>query len=314
MIVIVSIKDDFHALTVQNRIQNDTKLECCIIDSDNLIDTRGFSWTASVLNKDVACLPARDGKSIDMSDVSLIWWRRYALPQLNFEKDYSNKNAFVTNEWRKAIYGALFTGFRGTWVSDPNCTTVASNKLIQLRRAHKIGWQIPETLVSQDPEKILDFCKAAPRQKVIAKEMGSSRGCTMAAVTLTPTDIMGADTTICPAIYQHFIPGTRHLRINCFGEQVVAFEIETRVIDWRRDHTARMTLYDLDHNTENRVKSLVFDLGLKMGIIDAKLRENGEVCFLEINPQGQYLFLEGATGVDLTGMCAEFLISLVGKE
>jgi hypothetical protein len=130
----------------------------------------------------------------------------------------------------------------------------------------------------------------------------------MAAVRLTLADLDDADLTLCPAIYQHFIPGTRHLRINCFGERIAAFAIETEVMDWRRDHTAPMTPYPLDSRTSELTVGLIGKLGLEMGMLDAKRLDNGAICFLEVNPQGQFLFLEGATGVDLTGLCAAFLL------
>jgi hypothetical protein len=134
----------------------------------------------------------------------------------------------------------------------------------------------------------------------------------MAAVPLTLADLDEADMTLCPAIYQHLVPGTRHLRINCFGARIAAFAIETEVMDWRRDHAARMTPYALDRRTSVLSVGLIRRLGLEMGVLDAKLLDGGEICFLEVNPQGQFLFLEGATGVNLTGMCARFLLQPEG--
>jgi glutathione synthase/RimK-type ligase-like ATP-grasp enzyme len=135
-------------------------------------------------------------------------------------------------------------------------------------------------------------------------------GRTTATISLSLSDLQKADITICPAIYQHFVPGTRHLRINAFGDRIAAFEIETQIMDWRRDRAAKTVPFELDPETIRLVEKLLQDLGLEMGIIDAKLQGDGDIIFLEINPQGQYLFLEGATKFDLTGMCADFLIGL----
>ena len=38
---------------------------------------------------------------------------------------------------------------------------------------------------------------------------------------------------------------------------------------------------------------MVRALGLRMGILDLKLGPDGELVWLEINPQGQFTFLEG---------------------
>ncbi len=44
-----------------------------------------------------------------------------------------------------------------------------------------------------------------------------------------------------------------------------------------------------------------------MGIVDLKLGEDGKPVWLEINPQGQFLFVEGLTGLDLTSAFTDFL-------
>ncbi|HEX5079204.1 MAG TPA: hypothetical protein VFV80_08640 [Geminicoccaceae bacterium] len=168
--------------------------------------------------------------------------------------------------------------------------------------------------MSQDPARIRAFCAAAPGRRIVAKALTATRSRTMATVLLTPADLASADVTLCPAIYQHFVPGTRHLRINCFGERIAAFAIETPVMDWRRDHAARMTAYPLDARTAELCALLIAKLGLEMGVLDAKLLDSGEICFLEINPQGQFLFLESATGFDLTGLCAAFLLERARSE
>jgi hypothetical protein len=44
-----------------------------------------------------------------------------------------------------------------------------------------------------------------------------------------------------------------------------------------------------------------------MGVVDLNFAENGEPVWFEINPQGQFLFVEGLTGLDLTSAFTAFL-------
>jgi glutathione synthase/RimK-type ligase-like ATP-grasp enzyme len=180
--------------------------------------------------------------------------------------------------------------------------------LLQLETAASLGWQAPPTLVSQDPARIREFCLKAPNGEIVVKALGATRGRTTASVAARWEDLEQADLGLCPTVYEHRIPGDRHLRINCFGERVEAFRIETPIMDWRRDHTAAISHVDLDSETSARARALVERLGLAMGVIDAKLLDDGSSCFLEVNPQGQFLFLQAATGVDLVDACAEFLV------
>jgi hypothetical protein len=319
VIVVVSIKDDLHALAVQDRIRSTSDQPCHVVESDDLIDSSGFDWASDCAGPQARGLaatlvPTRDGVPVDLRDARVAWWRRASFPQIGEDEAYSDQNAFISGEWRAALLGAFLTGFKGQWISDPDRTRSAANKLLQLQVASDLGWVTPKTLVSQDPARIRAFCAGAPEQRVVAKALTATRGRTTAAVRLTSADLDDADVTLCPAIYQHFIPGTRHLRINCFGEQVAAFAIETEVMDWRRDHAARMTPYPLDSRTAELCLGLTGKLGLEMGVLDAKLLDDRKVCFLEVNPQGQFLFLEGATGVDLTGQCASFLVERAAQQ
>ena len=45
-----------------------------------------------------------------------------------------------------------------------------------------------------------------------------------------------------------------------------------------------------------------------MGIFDVKLTDDDEPVFLEVNPQGQFLFVEGLCGIPLADAVADFLV------
>lgn len=117
------------------------------------------------------------------------------------------------------------------------------------------------------------------------KALGATRGRTTASVAARWEDLEQADLGLCPTVYQHRVPGVRHLRINCFGERVEAFRIETPIMDWRRDHTAAIRHVDLDGETASLARALVERLGLAMGVIDAKPLDDGSSCFLEVTAQ-----------------------------
>jgi hypothetical protein len=50
-----------------------------------------------------------------------------------------------------------------------------------------------------------------------------------------------------------------------------------------------------------------------MGIVDLKVTPSGEAVWLEVNPQGQFLFLEGLTGEPLTEHFAEYFTDHAGS-
>jgi biotin carboxylase len=63
---------------------------------------------------------------------------------------------------------------------------------------------------------------------------------------------------------------------------------------------------DLDQLTTRRLLAVLRALNLEMGVFDLKVTDR-EPVFLEVNPQGQFLFVQGLTGLDVMTGFVEFL-------
>ncbi|MDP9369552.1 MAG: hypothetical protein M3Q03_14955 [Chloroflexota bacterium] len=172
-----------------------------------------------------------------------------------------------------------------------------------------MGLRIPRTLVSQDPEKVREFCESLG-YRVIVKTVAGAQGTPVMAGQVTPDLLTDEAVRLSPAIYQELVPGRRHLHVNCFGDEVHTALLETETLDWRYPLDADVRPYKLDDQTEARVLWVVENLGLRMGIMDLKFAEDGTPVWLEINPQGQFVFLEGmCAGLPLSRIFGDFLIA-----
>jgi len=90
------------------------------------------------------------------------------------------------------------------------------------------------------------------------------------------------------------------------GNTLVAFAIDSPDVDWRPNLDVPVSVVTLEADTHAQILQIMSTLRLRMGVFDLKLDDDGPV-WLEVNPQGQFLFLEGMSGVDLTTTFAEFL-------
>ena len=106
------------------------------------------------------------------------------------------------------------------------------------------------------------------------------------------------------------------LRVTVVGEDVFAAKILSQdlpedkgKIDWRQgyDHGLSFSACILPDNISNKCIMLVHALGLNFGCIDLIVKPNGEYVFLECNPNGQWLWLELATGMKISYSIANFL-------
>jgi predicted ATP-grasp superfamily ATP-dependent carboligase len=111
-----------------------------------------------------------------------------------------------------------------------------------------------------------------------------------------------------PAIYQEYIPGDRHVRVCAFSNDIHAYELVTPDLDWR-PASYSVCYTELTPALTTLIRKMLYRLHLRMGIFDFKIdARSGETVWLEVNPQGQFFFLEGLTGSDLRGPLCKFLV------
>jgi hypothetical protein len=305
---VFSLEDDLHALAVQHRLRERYGAVCHVVETNALACAGGLTWSVTS-GRELPVLRARDGAWFDVRELDVIWWRRASYPQRALPPDLDADAAeLVAVEWRSALLGLVANEFTGRAVNNPARVRESENKLIQLRCAARAGLRVPRTLVSQDPAAVRRFCQEHDGG-VIVKAV---RGLPRQPLMTVPIDLSSTDDEairLCPAIYQESVPGRRHLRICCFGDRVHAVALESDDLDWRR-HVNGVPFYPfaLDETIQDRLRDVLRRMDIRMAIMDAKLTPEGELVWLEANPQGQFLFLEGLSGVDLTTPFCEFLL------
>lgn len=220
----------------------------------------------------------------------------------------------VDRDCRVGLAGLLQDRFRGVWVSDPKATEQAENKIVQLRAALDVGLRIPETLVSQDVRAIREFCLESSGP-VIVKALRGTDEAHLFTHMVTP-DVLADDEALAwaPEIYQRYVPGTDHLRVHVFGGRVSVVRIRSEELDWRRNLDVPVDPVAIQPDLATALRRLVRGLGLRMAIIDLKVvGASGPAVFLDLNPQGQFLWVEAIGKVNLTDRFVAFIESLLVK-
>jgi glutathione synthase/RimK-type ligase-like ATP-grasp enzyme len=300
-VAIVTCHNDLHALTIRRRYLDLFGGTCAIIETDTLAGTDSLTWSSDRTDQMV---PVAGDEPIDLTHIDVIWYRRANMPQLASSDDPDHRQ-FINGSTIAALRGVLETSFTGTWISTPSATQRAENKIHQLSAAAAAGLVIPRTLISQDPAEVRNFFTAM-YGAVIMKGLRFSRHQPLLTLGVEP-GYLADDEAIkqCPTIFQELIPGERHLRVLCAGE-LQAIAVQAPDLDWRPHLDAEARAFDLDKATQQRIHHLLDILELRMGVLDFKFRGD-EPVFLEINPQGQFLFMEAMAGTDLVTPFARFL-------
>ncbi|MEP6601428.1 MAG: hypothetical protein ABJB49_06400 [Nitrospirota bacterium] len=307
MILIVSIRDDLHALQVR-RTLIERGHPCEILECDQVSRSSRLRFSIDQFST-TSLLHLEDGTVVDVESVEVLWWRRVRADQL-LDDDQENRHVadLINNDCRGAIAGILDWAFKGAWVSKPDATDRAGNKIFQLAVAQSCGFRVPDTLVSQSMQEVKSFAEG---RRVIVKPVVGAAGPLLFTQFLDDPESLSLQSyRRAPAIYQEYIPGDRHIRLNCFGDQSVAVVIETSDLDWRPNLKVPIRRWEVPGHLHKQIRAVLDKLGLAMGIVDLKLTPAGEIVWLEVNPQGQFLFLEALAKLPLTELFSDYLLSL----
>jgi hypothetical protein len=312
---ILTLQDDLHALAIRESLTRYPGVHCDIVETDRICSSGDITWSAHRGTAFKNTVRSRDGSFVDVAALDLVWLRRHNYPQQVPEGvDDPIQTDLLNNDCRESLIGLFLTEFKGIWVNDPSATRFAENKLVQLRAAISAGLQIPSTIVTQDPEVVRVFRREMGGQVIVKPVRGTQRAHLF--TRMLSEDHLASDDSVrlCPAIYQEYVRGDTHVRAHVFGDTVVAASIKSNDVDWRENLAIPFEPFQLPESEKGKLRALLKALGLEMGVVDYKISPDGELFWLEINPQGQFLFVEGMSGMDLRTCFADFLYGLAEER
>lgn len=305
MIIVVTVKGDLHAHAVQHAARGLGYDAIHLVESDQLSGRAALTWRSWTRSGHVT---TSEGQQVDPTTAAVVWWRRANSNQeaaRGLADDH--ERAVVDNDCRGALLGLLQSRFTGSWVSSPAATSRASDKIVQLEFAARAGFRVPRTLVTQSKAEVLQFSSEMDRT-IVKPVVGAAGPLMFTQYGDTLQELPEASFEACPAIYQEYIPGTRHVRLNVFGSEMYAALIETDDLDWRANLNTAISRWTVPDDLRRLTSEVLADLGLRMGVVDIKLTEDDEPVWLEVNPQGQFLFLEPLIHEPLAERFAAFLV------
>jgi glutathione synthase/RimK-type ligase-like ATP-grasp enzyme len=253
-----------------------------------------------------------DFKSADWDGVEAAWTRRLPMPVAPSASHEENEGYMLREEqkftrWLIEMQRAC-TPTR--WINLPEAAIAAENKFVQLKTARSLGIRIPRTLVTSEPSRFRAFVER--EKKVVAKPLSAfsweySSGETLSAFAAIldirrASELRDEDIAQCVTMYQELIEKTCDVRMVALGESMFAFKIiqqgeqhfDFRVNFLQRD-LLRYEPIPVPAGLTNKMTRLMRSMGVNFASADFALTAQGEFVFLDLNPSGQWLFIEKAT-------------------
>ena len=246
-----------------------------------------------------------------------IWYRRLRSPSRPPEMD-EGVYQFCLQENRATLLGGVL-GQSSRWMSPPAAVWKSEFKPFQLSLATEIGLSIPPTIISNDPAAIRhafdqfgSMIVKPARSGYFTREGQAYSVFTSQVMEQHLEELDSAK--LSPAIYQALIPKRFDVRVTIVGNRLFAASIDSQsdpaaIVDWR--HTTNPHLphrrIELPQKVSALLLKLMDSLALTFGAIDLIQTIDGEFVFLEVNPNGQWLWIDDILDLGISDAVTDWL-------
>jgi glutathione synthase/RimK-type ligase-like ATP-grasp enzyme len=320
MIIVVSNSQDATADYLCSRLKHEN-LEHIRFDTDTVIGQVELLYKANQFSLFI------NGITLSPNKVNSVWYRRPERLELNNDSFEEGERLHTISEWSACLEGFLAHIPTELWINHPRQNASASSKLEQLSRARNLGFKIPQTIVTQSFHEALAFsqgCKGNVIVKPISHgyiERSEPRKDTLIftnEVSLEQLNSNKALLSLCPTLFQEKIEKIYDIRVNILDTNVIAVAIyasedELQRIDIRRKNMqgVRYKIVSLPPTLNNKILELCHSYRLRFAAVDMAFTKDSEWIFFEINPNGQWAWLD-LEGV--TDMASLFLQSMQNRS
>ncbi len=248
------------------------------------------------------------GQAFSLDEIACVWSRGMSAPT---QPAVGTPENLAYHEWLACWRHLVQAIGHCFWMNDLESIRQSSSRLNQMAIARQHGFAVPETLVTNEPVHAKDFLRRLGR--VVIKHICAGSASSMGDRSQFTVALNQEEEAVleqvryCPTLLQECVDKAVELRVTVVGDQVFAAAIESSAdqhtsVDSRKWVETDLTYFRarLGDNINERIVAIVRQLGLEYGAVDFIARPDGELVFLEVNPSGQWGFVEMASGYAIT--------------
>jgi hypothetical protein len=300
MLLIISNKKDETTNYLCRRLEY-AKFDFFRFDTDSQITSLRIGFEKEfpfIENKSRKFLP---------SDFNCVWFRRPTQIHLKLTPKKS-ENLQISHEWTEAFENFFSFISPHKWINYPAFNSLAQHKLEQLSRAKKFGLTIPDTVLTMAPQVLKKFWKRN-NGEIIVKPLASgylegknkTHDASIYTNKVKLIDLKKANLLEnCPTLFQNLISKDLDVRLTIIDRYVDAVGLKYREADGsQRVDIRRNNMVDVEYSKivvppmiRKKILDLMKSYNLRFSAIDMVIDKFGKWYFLEINPNGQWAWLD----------------------
>lgn len=249
------------------------------------------------------------GTAIDLSEVTAAYLRLYDSRQV--ESVARHGGVSPDSQHALNVDDCLWSWAELTpalVVNRPSAMATNGSKPYQAEMIRRLGFEVPETLITTDAEAVLDF--HAEHRDVIYKSISGVRSI-VSRVTAKSLSRLSS-VAWCPTQFQQRVGGVEY-RVHVVGDEVFACRILSEADDYRYAASQGIGLEiepcELPPECSDRCRALTRGLGLLLAGIDLRLSPDGRWYCFEVNPSPGFTYYQAWTNQPIDEAIARLLTS-----
>ena len=258
------------------------------------------------------------GVKLNILSYRSVYYRRPEIPIIDGKDVSQEEKQFIRFEIRQTLEGLYKILRDAYWISDVDSIRRAENKIFQQILAKEIGFRIVEGVVTNVEEHFKSFVRDNKNDCIVKPIFSGQIGWPEIKKVVYTNKLIEIPSRkqieFCPSYIQKRIEKKYDVRVTIIEDEVFAARIfsqnniETR-IDWRvGDNVLHHEIICLPEILIKQCKELIRRLNLRFGAIDFIETLEGDFIFLEINPNGQWAWIETQTGMPISETIANKLM------
>jgi glutathione synthase/RimK-type ligase-like ATP-grasp enzyme len=199
------------------------------------------------------------------------------------------------------------------WLNPIRKSYKAENKYLQMQVAKDIGFNIPDTIVSNSKIDLIDFCVKHDNNvvlKLMSQEFYETeegfKGLYVNKISQYDLAEFG-DYSENPIVLQEYIGKSYEVRYTVIGTEHMVCKIDSQKskvanVDWRRYDVPNTPHFAIEPPIEikNKVIKFMKEIQIEYGALDFVVSNDNKWYFLEVNCMGQWLWIENLTGLKIS--------------
>jgi glutathione synthase/RimK-type ligase-like ATP-grasp enzyme len=260
-----------------------------------------------------------DNKTYNLLDFTDIYYRRPELPLYDDEGLTDGEKSFLQIEIYYTLEGVYRLLSGKHWFNNVFAIRNAENKIYQLLLAKEVGLTIPSTLISNHYDSVEQFLEKGNHiiKPVHNARIKDEKHPQIVYTSEIKQTIKKDEAEFNVNYLQKKIEKRCDVRATfveekCFAVTIDSQKLEETCVDWRKgEHILKHTPIELPREIRLKCIQLMKRLDLLYGAIDFVLDKQGNYFFLEINPNGQWAWIEHLTGLPISKEIVKCLCSSV---